>query len=420
MGSQLAIVNEIFDPTGTIAGQDASGTALSGYSEADRAVSQVDGIETVRVRFLKDDVILSSSVDLGSASKTVQIEKFGNTAPTNDEANTVAGTTSETYTIVAKKSSNTGGIPTNTFTFVNTNEGRLISAKRVFEDEFTLKPAYELSSETKTPDEIATDLAAAATSGDTVDLTPNITIPIDTSTNQHHTLFLDTNEDLTSVPKKFSQILINIDTEGGTGDSLTDGILVNKYQSHEVFNYPGEIDIKESQYGDANDISYYSNIKQVPITATIEATVYEFIQSSPTIASTDYTLDPESTGAASGLWRPNNWGNYHVSIIGPTTSIFEENKQWKGYRVVTPSFRRKVSGYYSNVRWEGNQYIYSGRTGQLVFTSNVGPPSPVGSKWTLDTDIKPIGLSAGGTALYKKTVVITEAIPKQKQNQLPY
>ena len=56
VSSQKAIVNEIFDPTSTISGEDASGSALSGYSEADRSISEVDGIETVRVRFLKNNL----------------------------------------------------------------------------------------------------------------------------------------------------------------------------------------------------------------------------------------------------------------------------------------------------------------------------------------------------------------------------
>lgn len=484
VGSQKAIVNEIFDPTGTISGEDASGSALSGYSEADRSISEVEGIKTVRVRFLKNNAILSTSedligsqkaviiekfgntapvitdddvngidltddyiiankqessvdgiktfrytflkpgiistnVDFAAASTVVQIEKFGSTAPTDAEVNTAAGTSSETYTLVSKKITNLNGINTHSYTFINTNSGIMISSKRVFEDGFTLKEAYQLSSETKTPEEIATDLATVATSGTTVDLTPNITIPIDNSANEHHTLFLDTNEDLTSVPKRFSQVLINIDT--GAGDDLSSGILVNQYQTHEIFNYPGEVDVTQVDYGGNNDFSLFSGIVQVPITASIQSTVFEFIQTESSIQSSDYILDPDSLGSSSGLWRPNNWGSYHVTILGNNDrTVFEESKQWKGYRIVKPSFKVRGGGFGTNIRWEGNQYIYNASRGTFIFTSNTGPPSPVGSRWTLDVDISPIGLSAAGTPIFKKTVVITDPIPLQRENALPY
>lgn len=54
VGSQNAIVNEIFNPSSeTITGVDSDNVALSGYSEADRTESDHDGIKTIRVRFLK-------------------------------------------------------------------------------------------------------------------------------------------------------------------------------------------------------------------------------------------------------------------------------------------------------------------------------------------------------------------------------
>jgi hypothetical protein len=413
VGSQQAFVVEKFGDSAPAEAQTINGVDLTDYSLAKKDESNVDGIKTFRYTFLKPGII-STSVDLAAASTVVQIEKFGATAPTNTEVNTAAGTSSETYTLVSKKITNLSGIKTHSYTFINTNSGIMISAKRVFEDGFTIKEAYQLSSETKTPEAIATDLATAATSGTTVALTPNITIPIDTSTNQHHTLFLDTNEDLTSVPKRFSQVLINIDT--GAGDDLANGILVNQYQTHEIFNYPGEVDITQVDYGGNNDFSLFSGIVQVPITASIQSTVFEFIQTGSSIQASDYVLS-----SSSGLWRPNNWGNYHVTILGNSNkTVFEESKQWKGYRIIQPSFKVKGTGYGTNIRWEGNQYLYNTSGGTFIFSANTGPPSPVGSKWTLDVDISPIGLSAAGTPIFKKTVVITDPIPLQRENSLPY
>ena len=103
VGSQLAIVREVFD------GTPATPT---GYSIADQNISSVDGIPTRRFRFLKDDVQLSQSVDEGRADKLEVQEWF---KPSGSRA------TKTDYTLDKKDESNVGGIPTERYTFRKTN-----------------------------------------------------------------------------------------------------------------------------------------------------------------------------------------------------------------------------------------------------------------------------------------------------------
>jgi hypothetical protein len=77
VGSQKAIVNEVFNPASeAITGIDTSGTALTGYSEANRTESDYEGIKTIRVQFLKPS-ILSQSEDKVGSQLAITIEAFG-------------------------------------------------------------------------------------------------------------------------------------------------------------------------------------------------------------------------------------------------------------------------------------------------------------------------------------------------------
>ena len=46
-------------------------------------------------------------------------------------------------------------------------------------------------------------------------------------------------------------------------------------------------------------------------------------------------------------------------------------------------------------------------------TINKGPSDPVGSKWVLDVQIKSAFDDIDGATYYKKTIIVTEAIPAQ-------
>jgi hypothetical protein len=100
VGSQLAIVTEIFKP--------ASDPTESGYSVARTEVSDVGGIPTKRFTLLKDDAELSRSEDKVGSQLAITTEVF---KPASDP-------TESGYEIARIEISDVDGIPTKRFTFL--------------------------------------------------------------------------------------------------------------------------------------------------------------------------------------------------------------------------------------------------------------------------------------------------------------
>jgi hypothetical protein len=109
VGSQNAVVNEVFNPTTeAITGINTDGTTLTGYSEANRAESDYEGIKTIRVQFLKDDVELSRSEDKVGSQLAITTQIFN---PTEDPTET-------DYSLARTEVSDVDGIPTKSFTLL--------------------------------------------------------------------------------------------------------------------------------------------------------------------------------------------------------------------------------------------------------------------------------------------------------------
>jgi hypothetical protein len=102
VGSQLAIVKEVFNGTPT---------TPSGYSLANEQESDVDGIPTRRYTFLKDNVELSRSEDKVGSQLAIVTQVFN---PTSDPTETG-------YSIARTEVSDVDGIPTKSFTFLKNN-----------------------------------------------------------------------------------------------------------------------------------------------------------------------------------------------------------------------------------------------------------------------------------------------------------
>jgi len=122
VGSQKAIVNEVFNPASeAITGIDTSGNALFGYSEANRAESDYEGIKTIRVQFLKNNVVLSRSIQTKSRGKLILevVEVFNGTP--------VAETTGAVK--IGDEVSDVDGIPTRRFTFAK-GDGQILVESR--------------------------------------------------------------------------------------------------------------------------------------------------------------------------------------------------------------------------------------------------------------------------------------------------
>ena len=103
VGSQLAITTEVFNPT-----EDPEEDA---YSLARTEVSDVDGIPTKRFTFLKDNVQLSRSEDLVGSQLAIVTEVFNpEEEPEIDE-----------YVLARTEVSDADGIPTKRYTFLKEN-----------------------------------------------------------------------------------------------------------------------------------------------------------------------------------------------------------------------------------------------------------------------------------------------------------
>ncbi len=125
IGSQNAVVNEIFNPTSeSITGVDTDNSALSGYSEADRRESNYDGIKTIRVRFLKNDVVLSRSRDSIGSQKAVVLEVFNGNNEASDANSYGAGSS---YVLAREEESNVDGVKTRRYTYL---EPSILSVQR--------------------------------------------------------------------------------------------------------------------------------------------------------------------------------------------------------------------------------------------------------------------------------------------------
>jgi hypothetical protein len=101
VGSQLAITTEVFKP--------ASDPVESGYSVARTEVSDVDGIPTKRFTFLKDNAVLSRSIQTKNGGYLIiEVVEVFNGTPVADTAGAVK---------IGDEVSDVDGIPTRRFTF---------------------------------------------------------------------------------------------------------------------------------------------------------------------------------------------------------------------------------------------------------------------------------------------------------------
>jgi len=117
VGSQKAVVNEVFNPTSeTIAGIDTDGTALSGYSEANRTESDYEGIKTIRVQFLKPS-ILSIQQEFSNGLKQISVQAFGMTSNSVVLELSALAVMSVTDKLISQTESDYEGIKTSTFQY---------------------------------------------------------------------------------------------------------------------------------------------------------------------------------------------------------------------------------------------------------------------------------------------------------------
>ena len=203
---------------------------------------------------------------------------------------------------------------------------------------------------------------------------------------------------------------------------IDDSNPVHEYKVFKSFQYPGVMDIiaAPSTGAASNDISVQDRLLQAPAQANVLCTAYVFFTSSNQITSSDYTYQ-----SAQGLWSPNNWASFSLSITSNANPFFI-SKGFRGYR--TDSESRAIASNqivldFPSVSYNGSVKA-SGQVGTIftnITVTSKGPPDPIGKKWVLSVDVTPALDDINGVTTYKKTIVVTDAIPAQLSTAaLPY
>ncbi len=193
----------------------------------------------------------------------------------------------------------------------------------------------------------------------------------------------------------------------------TDGSTpVHSFETFSNFSYPGIFSIVEASGsgGGDNYLSVSLNLDKPPVQSKVRSTAYVFFTTTSTIEESDYKYD-----SASGLWGPNDWGSFSLFAFGAQQARqFNTSKALRGYRTGSSGNTVSISGggtesfyFQESKRLEDTLLV------QYQLTVNKGPSDPIGSKWVLDVQIKSAFDDINGTTYYKKTIVVTEAIPAQ-------
>ncbi len=187
---------------------------------------------------------------------------------------------------------------------------------------------------------------------------------------------------------------------------------VHSFETFSNFSYPGIFSIVEASGsgGGDNYLSVSLNLDKPPVQSKVRSTAYVFFTTTSTIEESDYKYD-----SASGLWGPNDWGSFSLFAFGAQQARqFNTSKALRGYRTGSSGNTVSISGggtesfyFQESKRLEDTLLV------QYQLTVNKGPSDPIGSKWVLDVQIKSAFDDINGTTYYKKTIVVTEAIPAQ-------
>jgi hypothetical protein len=228
-------------------------------------------------------------------------------------------------------------------------------------------------------------------------------------------IFLQAEVDNSTNPPTFRQQVIN-------GVFANNVIKIHEYQTFIPFTYPGVIDTEkiEMTTGSHQDRSI-GLVMKAPSQTEVKAKVFEFMQTSSSLADTDFNQD-----GASGLWKPNQWASVKASGQGTgnvdrtRNATFITTQDFRGFRLVD-NFG-DATGACDLVRYNGSTVMrqYFNRANLTVSAIDQGPPDPVGSKWVLDIDLQPAFVGADGTIYYKKSILVSDTIPAQTDSTLPY
>ena len=352
----------------------------SGYSLAKTDVNNEEGFETTSYTFLQNDSVLSRSRDYVGSQLAVVLEVFNGT-PTAADANTYGG--GSDYVIASEQESSVDGIPTRRFTFLE--NGAVLS-----------ESSRNMSEGVKEVTKVFFN-----TEGTTVG-------PVISRST----------EDFDGLPT------IRVSTvQDSSGNAVNNGgeNLVNQYDRHVQFTYPGVVGVKVSstsaESGDSAENRYY--YQRSPVQALVKATVYVIFTDSQSVTNSDYTYD-----SSEGLWNPSQWAQGDHSAwqySGSGTHIpFGDSPGFRGCRTVESGEISGVVDSISETILDDDQ----GLLGRLILNgSDVeisvsgGPDKPDGKKYTTDIQVAAAFEDVDGSTVYKKTIVVA-TIPTQGSTTL--
>ena len=251
--------------------------------------------------------------------------------------------------------------------------------------------------------------------------------------------------------------------QDSSGQSIVHGgaNTVHQYDRMVDFTYPGVVSIVGDKIQrdptDDETIQNLYNFNLVPpVQAQVEAKVSVIFQTSADIVAGDFTFN-DGSGSADSLWNPTEWASTYMSGISWNYSPFSETNGLRGYRINTTldssvgvvpfnspagdvtfehagvvviqsksarhlateinttagSLKAAMNGISDST---GLRTIVNGKRIFALSPYRMevfgGPVDPVGTKFTLDVDLRPAFSDVDGTTYYKKTI-ITSTIPAQ-------
>lgn len=352
VGSQKAIVNQVFNPTTyDFGGVDEDNVALTGYVEASRQVSDFEGIKTVRYTFLEPSVLFVDS-DYDSGQSIVIAQSFN---LNETETTTQLGLGSDFF-VIQERQSDFEGIKTHTFTYeaklYDVIDYELNGLKRVTRTELAITNFSEQTIGTEHPS--LTGLYIASQDIDNGgDIKRRVTVVIEAGTLAKEVRTIGdgvrqtTQQDLVTAPTISAGNYViseDIDNFGGLqrfttsfisksdGTTLTESDggekLAFEYEKLVPFTFPGVVSLQKVTKKSDGTLD-------PPVEATVKADIYTYYQTSSDIVDGDFTKE-----SSLGLWNPSTWakktssvGSFRRSAGGVVLPAYNNTQTFRGYRV---------------------------------------------------------------------------------------
>ena len=423
VGSQLAIVKEVFNGTPS---------TPSGYSIASEQESNVDGIATKRFTFLKPN-ILSVSQDFNNGQGRVSVQAF---SKTSSEVTSALSEVTSDHELISQRESDFAGIKTSTFeyqldeSFIQDRELNGLNRIRLIElsaSDFTAQTIGVVS--TSAPTSSLFLGSQVIDNGGTIKTRQSTWLEAGTlsvsiknlaeGVKQVTTVFLVT-EGTTVGPvtsrntSNFEGLkTISVTTmqdKSGNALGANGNTPVCSFDVFSNFTYPGLFEVSLSSSSNVGNVEI--ELTKAPAQSKVQSKVFVFFTTTSTIQSSDYTYE-----SAAGLWAPNDWGAVSVNARGISSGIrFNASKALRGYRTDGASSSNSASASFGSsalFAFQGSQKLSDFNRIPFSTTVSPGPVTPVGSKWVLDVKLTAAFDDTSGTTYYKKTIIVTDAIPAQ-------